>query len=172
MAIRRALARPALLVAVVLGLVLPDAALGASERMCRAAAPYPVEINSLVLNFKRDGAVHRRGTQIRLDVRVTRAFGQDSPLSPVTDPTPINLAFVAAKIFDTQNPKALDASGQETNSDGWVTLRFNLPQRTAPGPLRIVADARYVTVGSQTCEDPFVVEVGEGQDDRVATARR
>jgi len=130
----------------------------------------PVEAQTLHFTFVRDPLPRRAGEQVRLRMRVTRAVRPGSPLSPVTEALPIAFASVAGDV--RAKGRTLDSASNETDGDGWVTLVFNLPAATPAGPVAIDANVRYATVGSQTCEEPYVVETGRGLDDAVVTVRK
>lgn len=157
----------ALLVA--LAVIAPPVAANARTG-CGRARTGPVEVETLYVTPERDARPRFPGQQVSLRVRVTRAVRPGSPLSPQTEQLPIALASVTAQLFSGQ--RLLDDAGNEADRMGWVTLKFNLPTSTPAGPVAIRADARYTTVGSLDCTEPYVVETGSGADDAVLTVRR
>ncbi len=159
------------------GLVLAATVIGtsavstaATPVTCAARKRQPIEVETLHMTFVRDRTPRRSGDQVTLRIRVTRAVRPGSPLSPVTEELPIAFASVEGELL--RGDRALDIAANETDSDGWVALVFNLPGTTRPGPVTIEAEVRYAAVGSQTCEEPYVVETGAGRDDQVVVVRR
>lgn len=159
------------LTALALGSVLavPTAATAADDGSCDVARKAPIEVETLKVTIVPDEVVRRPGTQVAIRIRVTRAAEPGSSLSPYTEATPIELAFVHATLT---SGRPLDEDGGEVDKQGWVTMKFNLPTTTPSGSVAIEAEARYATVGSIDCTEPILVETGHGSDDAVLVVRR